>query len=66
MILAVPSQDAHAAKKAYIPNKWVKTYSGISYKKMKKIFVNRSYTPLFILIKNKKGKVTKMVKLFVS
>lgn len=48
----------------YDEGKWVKTYSGISYKKLKRCF-NKGIKN-YVLIKNKKGKVTKMVELFVS
>lgn len=44
---------------------WVKTYNGISYKKMKKI-LGKPYIQPFALIKDKKGRITKIVELFVS
>lgn len=44
--------------------KFVKAYSGISYKKMKECF-NKFHTT-FALVKNKRGAITKMVELFES
>lgn len=54
--------DIYLLKDAREPRKWVKAYSGINYKKVKKCLdKNIKY---FTVIKNKKGTVTKIIQLF--